>query len=279
MAKIHKSYGSCVGPLDFPMSDDGARLLENKLEKGDITYFRIQKASFEYFIEGERADVSIISDSSIDKDGEVIDPDSLNFDNYQKNPIVAYNHNYEIPPVGKSLWQKNVKGVWKAKTQYTDKPTSHPENESWFPDSIFHMIKAGTMRGKSIGGSVSWREPTQEDATRLGFDLAKAKRISSEADIWEYSVCPLGCNPNTVVELVSKGLKLSKYLINEFPEVEEFLAKQLTENKIPLIKSFTTKEEYLHKRELSKEVLLKKLESKIPEMVADALNRVRGKVC
>ena len=119
-----KEYGTCQGPLDFPMQDEDARELEKKLESGEYSPIKLTKSEFEYFHEGERADVSIINDASIDKDKEIVDPDSLDFKNFRKNPLVTYNHNYDAAPVGKSIWQKKVGGVWKAKTVYTDRPQS-----------------------------------------------------------------------------------------------------------------------------------------------------------
>jgi len=280
MSKFNKAFGNCQGPLDFPMRDNDAKALEAKLDTGEFERIRIQKAGFEYFIEGEHADVSIINDGSLDKDGEVVDPDSLNFEKYQKNPTVSYNHNYEIPPVGKSIWQKKVNGCWKAKTVYTDKPNDYPNDQVWFPDSIFHMIKSGTMRGKSVGGAASWREPTQEDADRLGFKLDKAKRITKSVDIWEYSVCPIGVNGNTVVELVSKGLEVPSWFAEEFPEIKQYInANKEKIVEIPIIKSFTTIQDFKSAHEALKNQKVKELQEQIPQIVENTFKRLLGQVC
>ena len=62
MAKFHKAYGNCSGPLDFPMQDTEARELEQMLESGDWSPFKLQKGeSLESILDGERSDVSVIN--------------------------------------------------------------------------------------------------------------------------------------------------------------------------------------------------------------------------
>lgn len=279
MAGFNKAFGTCIGPLDFPMQETDARELEKKLGSGEYSPFRMVKnAAFEHFVEGERADVSVISDASVDKEGEVIDPKSLDFTTFKKNPVVAWNHNYNIPPVGKSIWQKLIGGnLWKAKTVYLSRPENHPADAVWLPDSIFHMVKSGSMKGKSIGGAVKWRQPTAEDATRLNFDLAKAKRISESVEVFEYSVCPIGMNSNSIVEAVSKGIKWPEEILsNEWPEILETI-KDLTKP-LPIIKSFRTLEDYNKEMKENFSKMLRTIEGKIPEIVENTIKRLQGKV-
>ena len=102
MSNFNKAFGECTGPFGFPMKEDAARNLDQYLQKHaeeDIDYFRKQSGTFEYFIPGEQADVSIITDTSVDKDGEAVDISSLNFDEFRKNPHVPYGHVYTVPPV------------------------------------------------------------------------------------------------------------------------------------------------------------------------------------
>ncbi len=284
MPDFNKAFGTCTGPLSFPMNDNDARDLEKKLESGEYSPFRLQKAdAFEGFFEGERSDISVITDASIDKEGDVVDPDSLDFKAFEKNgSVVAFNHNYNIPPVGKALWFKKCAGnIHKAKTQYTSRPDTHPKDAVWFPDSIFHMIKAKTLNGKSLGGAVKWGKPTQEDADRLDFDLSKANRISKRAIVFEYSVCPIAMNNNAIVEAISKSAFIipEDILSTEFPEV--YLALQeLQKNspQIPFIKSFVTAEDYKKEQAKLRKQKIKELEKSIPEMVNDSLSRLMGKV-
>lgn len=284
MADFNKAFGTCTGPLSFPMTDEDARDLEKKLESGEYSPFRLQKAdAFEGLFEGERSDISIITDASIDKEGDVVDAETIDFKTFEKNgSVVAFNHNYNIPPIGKALWFKKCTGnVHKAKTQYTSRPDTHPKDAVWFPDSIFHMIKAKTLNGKSLGGAVKWGQPTQEDADRLGFDLNKANRISKKAIVFEYSVCPIAMNNNAIVEAISKSAFTipEDILSTDFPEV--YLALQeLQKNSpnIPFIKSFTSASDFIKAKQAEQKQKVADLKKEIPSMVNDSLSRLMGKV-
>lgn len=280
---FNKSFGTCIGPLDFPMSDEGARDLETKLESGEYSPFRFAKSdAYESFSENERSDISVITDGSIDKEGEVIDPDSIDFTEFRKNPVVAFNHNYDLPPVGKSIWQKKTNVGWKAKTQFNSRPKEHPEKEAWFPDTLFHMIKSGSMRGKSIGGAMKMRQPTQEDADRLGFELSKCKRISEKIEIWEYSVCPIGVNNNAIVQAISKSeINLSEdFIKNEMPEVFEALKKFLP-NKVEEVLeagNFRTLNEFNREQQIAINEVEARLIGQMPSYIDQAYKRLMGLV-
>lgn len=280
---FNKIYGDCIGPLDFPMSDEGARDLEKKLDSGEYAPFRfIKNNAFESFNAGERADISVISDASLDKDGEVIDPDSLNFSQFQKNPVVAFNHRYDLPPVGKSMWQKKTATGWKAKTRYLDRPKEHPSEESWLPDTLFHLVKSGSMKGKSIGGAVKMRQPTQDDANRLGFDLNKCKAISDSVEVWEYSVCPIGANHNSVVEAISKSqICIEKSILqSEMPEVYEavkkYLTSEISEEEMLEAGAFKTLNEFNSDNVVALKNIETELIGRLPGIVDQAYKRIMG---
>ena len=223
----------CHGPLDFPMEDFDAKELERKLDTGEYSPFRRFSSEFESFFPNERADISVISDGSIDEEGDVVDPKGLDWSKYQKNPLVTFGHNYNIAPIGRSMWQKLIADfTWKAKTQYIPKPKDYPTEKEWFPDSIYHMIKEGFLPGKSIGGITKW----------IKDETGKAKRIATKSIIYEYSVVPRQANNNAIVEAVSKGLVFfPEEVLSDFPEVYNIIKEQKCKeeefkNSLPIIK-------------------------------------------
>ena len=287
MSKTLKAWGSdTLGPLNTPMKDEYAKKQEELLETGEYTHVTLSRPnSFEAFIEREKADISIISDETLDKDGDIVLQKSLDFDSlgFRKNPVVSYNHDYDIPPVGKSLWQKTTGGVTKAKTRYIDRPETLPSNVEWFPDSIFHMIKAGVLRGKSLGGLVKYRSPIQED-----FDTNPtwqgAKRISEKALIFEYCVCPIGANNNAVVEMISKSLISipEEILYRDFAEIADKI-KDIhnnirIKNQIPLIKNVVTLEQIKKERSQEIDKIVAKCISEAPKAIDNAIKRALGRV-
>lgn len=287
MSKTLKAWGAdTLGPLNTPMSDEFARKQEELLETGEYTHVTLTKTnSFEAFMEHEKADISIISDESVDKDGDVIDQKTIDFDalGFKKNPIVSYNHNYDIPPVGKSLWQKTRAGQTKAKTQYIDRPETLPSSVEWFPDSIFHMIKSGVMRAKSIGGLVKFRSPTQEDFDKNP-SWQGAKRISEKALIYEYCVCPLGINTNAIVEMVSKSLISipEDILYRDFGEIvdkiKDIQDKIQIKNQVPLIKNVITLEQIKKERKQAIKEIISECIEQAPTIINDSIKRAMGRV-
>jgi hypothetical protein len=276
MSSFLKEYGDCLGPLNFPMKDQEAKELEHKLETGEYSPIKICKSdAMEGFFPGERADISIISDSTKDKDGEKLNPKGFNWRTFDRNPIVTFGHNYQIPPIGKSLWHKLIQGsVWKAKTQYIRRPENHPEQKEWFPDSIYHMVKEGALPGKSVGGIVKWREPTAEERKD------NVSRVGEEIDVFEYSVVPVPSNNNTVVELVSKGVITldAAAMQSYYPEIYEIIKDISSPNDPIIINSFTTKEQHLKiKRNTLQKGLQREL-NKIPNIADKVLRRMLGKV-
>ncbi len=287
MSKTLKAWGAdTLGPLNTPMSDEFAKKQEELLDTGEYTPITLSiPGAFESILKRERSDISIISDETVDKEGDVVIQKGIDFDSlgFRKNPVVSYNHNYNIPPVGKSLWQKTSGGVTKAKTQYISRPESLPKSVEWFPDSIFHMIESGVMRGKSIGGIGKHRSPTQED-----FDSNPswqgAKRILEKYMIYEYCVCPIGMNSNAIVEMIGKSLiTIPKDILNrDFGEIadkiKEIYDNIRIKNEVPMIKSVITVKQIKKERKEAIEKIIKECVKTTPTLIDDSIKRIMGRV-
>ena len=284
-------YGDCIGPFDFPMASDDAKELEKALKENnddpDYEHFRIfssiEKDIGFSFNPNERADVSVIADDSLDEDSEVLDVKGMNWQKFRANPVVAFNHNTSIPPIGKSLWQKLInERFWRAKTIYAPRPENHPEGKEWFPDSIFSMIKEGFLPGKSVGGIAKRREPTAEEK-EADDKFGKAKHIRYNAVVYEYSVVTRQANNNAIVEAVSKSLVSipEPYLecFKDFKDIYEAVKDHKNRNTLPVIKEFRTIESFRAEQAAALKKDLETVYSKAPEIVETAMCRILGKVC
>lgn len=279
MAKFFELYkGMATGPTGIPMRDDDARELEKLLDSGEYVPMKKHTTLLESFAPNERADISVISDSSVDGDKQIVLAKSIDMTRFQKNPIVTYGHNWYAPPIGKSLWQKRVGEVWKAKTQYVTKPDGI-ETKDWLPDKIWHLVKSGFLPGKSIGGVAKFRNVEKSDI-ESNPDWAGAKQVSESVHILEYSVVPIQCNVNAVVQQIAKGeIELSQEFVSSIPELEQLL-KEIEDRKeeLPRIKSYVTAEEYIKSLEREAEEKLNKHCLEAPNMVIDILEREMGRV-
>jgi hypothetical protein len=265
--------GYCTGPFGFPMLEEDARALDKELENAEeeIGLLRITKGADKsnHFIEGERADVSVITDDSLDEDGEVVDIKGIDLSAFRKNPVVTFNHNYLDPPIAKSLWQKPVGNKIIAKTVYAPRPDDLNKEIPWFPDQIFGLVKSGFLPGKSIGGIAKRRAPTTEEIQKYGPNL---KKVCHSSRIYEYSVVTRQANNNAIVEAVSKGIMtLPEKILSEFPDLKKLLPSPEAK---PIIKSFRTVNDV--EKELEQQMY--DIYNKTPEMVEDVFARMLGKV-
>jgi hypothetical protein len=206
-------YYETEGPLGFPMRDQDARALESLLKalpEEDRRPRRhvVEKATTE-LLAGERSDVSWISTEAIDRDREVMRSKGLNLSCFKGNPIVTLAHNYELPPVGRSVWQKAVKdgdrlGI-KAKTVYPARPADWQGEQPWMPDKAFALVQAGLMQGKSIGFlPLKYHVPSSQEVAQAPV-LKDVTRVIDEWLLLEYACTWLPVNPEALVEGISKA--------------------------------------------------------------------------
>jgi hypothetical protein len=212
MPPFHKQYGTTEGPLGLPMTERQARALEAILknlpqEERKLSH-RVTRAPPSELLDGERADVSWISTEEIDRDREIMIARGMNDAHFKLNPLVTLQHCYQRPAVGRSLWRKRVRdgqkvGI-KAKTVYPPRPDDWTE-EVWPSDSVFTLIRAGLLSGKSVGFITlkSHAPGPQEMAARP--ELADVYRIIDEWLLLEYACVYLPANQSAVVEAVSKS--------------------------------------------------------------------------
>jgi len=205
-----KEYGDCEGPLGFPMPTDAATQLDDLLKANpDWEYQRltIEKAAPELST-GERADISWISTESVDADKEIVLASGFDDSVFKHNPMVTLNHSYWSPPVGRSVWRQKVKedgkrGV-KAKTTYPSREAGWPEDQPWPSDPAWALVKAGLMRGKSIGFVSLISRPPTDDEIRKHPEMMNVRRIIEKWLLVEYCCCWRPANPQAVVEQVAK---------------------------------------------------------------------------
>jgi hypothetical protein len=190
------------------MADVMARQVEAVLKEqpagSQWQYQRVfaKKATSEC-LDQQRADVSVITSSAVDRDREVVLPAGVVLDGFRKNPVVTFNHRYDLLPVGRALWIKREADAIKAKTRYTPRPEQWQGD--WLPDAIWHMVKLGDLRGKSIGFlPLEGRPPTHEEIERQPA-WAGVEWVYTKVLLLEYAVAPVQSNPEALVEVVGKG--------------------------------------------------------------------------
>ncbi|MGF1582371.1 MAG: hypothetical protein ACFCD0_23850 [Gemmataceae bacterium] len=205
-----QDYGTTMGPIGVPMTDEQARQLDAVLKTLDTVEHQrmpIAKAVMD-LVPDERADVGWITTESVDRHRDIVLAAGMDDSHFQANPIVTLGHNYEAPPVGRSAWrirvQENHKRGIKAKTVYPKRPNDWPE-KFWAPDVAFALVKAKLAIGKSIGFLPLETSSPTSDEIRTNPDWANARRVVRKWLLLEYAIHWMPVNQESLVEAVTKG--------------------------------------------------------------------------
>src|SRR3990167_7387199 len=80
--------------------------MQRRYLKGENMIKRIFDSEERGIDEKEGTLTAFISTNTIDRYREVLDPEGMDATNFRKNPVVLWEHNYDLPPIGKALWTK-----------------------------------------------------------------------------------------------------------------------------------------------------------------------------
>lgn len=106
--------------------------------------------------EEDRSFLAVASDNSTDRHGENILQDGWDLENFVKNPVVPWGHDYYMPPAAKAteIGMKDGKLMFRPKFPTIEELSSNPDKPSdWalFVDTIYNMYKGGYLRAFSVG--------------------------------------------------------------------------------------------------------------------------------
>lgn len=134
------------------------------------------------------------SDDTLDRYGEVILAEGWDFSDYVKNPVVMQMHDYQQWPIGHAV----AVGVV-GNALYIDAEIDPPEVDD-VADLIFRKIKHGTVKAGSVGFMpVASIDVYQNPNNDLFKKYPGAKRIYTKSALLEWTICPIGANPNALV--------------------------------------------------------------------------------
>jgi HK97 family phage prohead protease len=126
-----------------------------------------------------------ISTAAVDRDGDTINPKGWQLDNYRKNPVVLWAHDYSQLPVAKATNITSTEHGLKAEVEFP------PEGTYPFADQVHAMLKAGFLNSTSVGFAPIDMTPATD--RQKGYDFAKQELL-------EFSIVPVPANPEALVE-------------------------------------------------------------------------------
>ena len=175
---------------------------------------------------GTREEDSWISTDTVDRQGDVVLPVGMDDRAFALNPVVTWQHAYDQPAVGRSVWRRLARrgagqGII-ARTRYPPLPAGWPVCQPWLPDTAWNLLSQGLLTGKSIGFvALKARSPTREEL-RVRPDWAGARRVITDWLLVEYACVTLPANPetllaepSTVEDLAGAGQRLGDLLAGQ----------------------------------------------------------------
>ncbi len=203
---------------------------EYGLKEDEVELIRKGRVSSEPVIDRDaRTVINYISTDAIDRDNEVIEHRGVVLDDYVKNPIVPWAHDYRGLPIGKNLWIKPDKKGLVAKTYFL----KHDFAEDVF-DLYTEDIK-GTgpaLNAWSVGFiPLKWKDAKPDEKVAENERPQTVRRTYKKWMLLEYSAVPVPSNPEALTLMVEKGLikneKLKKDIEDYIVEIENESAKEV----------------------------------------------------
>jgi HK97 family phage prohead protease len=138
----------------------------------------------------------VISTGVVDRDKDTISPLGWDLKNFQKaGGPVLFAHDYRSLPVAKSV------KVWVEDSQLKAVAQFATAEEYAFADTVYRMIKGGFLRAASVGFRPLKSTYNEEQG---GYEISKSELL-------EWSFCPVGANPEAIVEAKSAGIDLRPF--------------------------------------------------------------------
>lgn len=150
-------------------------------------------------VEDERALNVTITTKDVDRSGDIVEPKGARLINFKKNPVVLMAHNYQGLPIGKaSNLEKSDNGI-------TAKVTFPEEGVYPLADTIYNMYKQKFMKAWSIGFIPIKSEDIVDD--EKGDKIGRGRRFKTW-ELLEFSACAVPNNPNSLSNMISKGINV-----------------------------------------------------------------------
>jgi HK97 family phage prohead protease len=212
-------------------------------------------------VEGKDRVLDFIGSTEVpDRDGEVIKSSAWQVDRYVKNPVVQWAHNYDQPPIGKTL---SIKQTKKGETIF-EIEFAPPETYD-FADTIFKLCKGGFLNATSVGFI-----PIEYDQGKKAGDPS---RTYSKVELLEISIVPVPANPEaliqardaSVISLKEYGLAVKAFAA---PTTEVHDEKTISQNQV--------KDEMDYLLTLCKTVTLNDESKSVAKVLASELKRLIG---
>ncbi|MBI4798633.1 MAG: HK97 family phage prohead protease [Desulfarculus sp.] len=147
--------------------------------------------------EAARTFWAVASTGGVDRQGDVIEASGWQVDNFLKNPVIPWAHDYAAPPVAKALAVRVEGNRLLFQAQF---PTAQ---EYAFADTIYKLYRGGYLRAFSVGFA-----PIESQVVVHQLEgRALTGNHYLKQELYEISCVTLPANPQALAQLALKGLR------------------------------------------------------------------------
>jgi len=133
------------------------------------TMAKVEKGTFN---DDERSFTAWASQPILDRDNEIIAWDAWDLENWRKNPVLLWAHDYKKFPLGSAQWAEETREGLKFKPQFS-KVTQDAR-------IVYNLYKEGTLRAFSVGfDPKKWIVPRVEDGLWAEYEKVSSQEIQT----------------------------------------------------------------------------------------------------
>jgi HK97 family phage prohead protease len=146
---------------------------------------------------------AVITAETLDRDGEVLIPQGMNATEFERNPVLFWNHDY-AQPVGRCNGLKRKDTTILGDFTFAQRPDGY--GGEFFPEVAAALVGQGVVSGVSVGYIAEdggTRRASEVDRKKYG---ERAHTIYSRWKLLEVSLAPLQSNPDALITAVKKGI-------------------------------------------------------------------------
>jgi phage head maturation protease len=144
----------------------------------------------------------VITNDSVDREGDVLVPSGGVLDEFMKNPVILWVHGFYSLPIGKAI----AIGLSPGKREvYADITFAVEEYE--FAKQVYYLYKGRFLNAVSVGFKILEAGPASDHLTTRE-DLAKNRKAQRVIRRWlllEISCVPIPANPGALRKAIASG--------------------------------------------------------------------------
>jgi HK97 family phage prohead protease len=155
----------------------------------------------------------VASTEDVARDGDIIRADGWMLDEFLKNPVFLWAHNYDVPPIGK------ITGTRKVTTPNPALEIDVKFAEHELAENVYTLYRDGFMAAVSVGFLVrAYAKPTDDEREALG--LKEWGIIVTAAELLEVSAVPVPSDPGALMKAGREAREAVAVMCRSLPEDE-----------------------------------------------------------